>query len=398
MKTQMKVLLHLSYTKQNSFGLCPLMGKITISGKKNSIVQFSTKLKVDSRLWNSTSQRCIGKSNVAIKTNREIEALLLLLRSRFDELSKVNDALTAIDVKNAFQGSEQSQIMLLQLFRNYNDEYKQRVGVNRTHNSLYKYQNTYNLTHEFINAKCKVKDVTLKSLDMLFVEQFDAFLRVDKKQLPNTRRGHIVRLTSVIKTNGLNPFKGYKCEQPIQRQRYLSQDDLNQLMTIKPSTNTRELVRDMFLFSVFTGICYCDIQNLTKEHIKQDKEGNLWIDTIRQKTGTPEKVLLLDIAKEIIAKYNRGERLFPRMTYRSMMKQLKKLAAECGITRNLTFHMARHTFASEICISGGVPIESVSKAMGHKDITTTQRYAKVTYEKIDRDMTMLNRKLNKLYA
>lgn len=157
----------------------------------------------------------------------------------------------------------------------------------------------------------------------------------------------------------------------------------------------------MFLFSVFTGICYCDMRNLTEKNVVQDYEGNLWIETRRQKTGTPENVRLLDIAVKIMEKY-RGMapdgKLFPMLTKESMNIHLKKMAVQCGIDRNLSFHMARHSFASQVCLSLGVPIETVSKAMGHRNISTTQRYAKVTNEKVDHDVTALSHNITGKYT
>ena len=166
-------------------------------------------------------------------------------------------------------------------------------------------------------------------------------------------------------------------------------------------TPNRNFTRDMFLFSVFTGICYCDMRNLTEKNVVQDYEGNLWIETRRQKTGTPENVRLLDIAVKIMEKY-RGMapdgKLFPMLTKESMNIHLKKMAVQCGIDRNLSFHMARHSFASQVCLSLGVPIETVSKAMGHRNISTTQRYAKVTNEKVDHDVTALSHNITGKYT
>lgn len=399
MKTEMKVLLYLKRNEQNSDGLCPLMGKITVKGKTNSTAQFGCKIKVDPAIWNATSQRCTGKSRIAVRTNKEIEALLLLLLARFNELNDLSEIVSAQEVKNTFQGIAAAQATLLKLFQEHNDQYALRVGVNRAANSYYQYQNTYRLLSVFIQTKYKVSDVSVKSLDMLFIENFNTFLKINQQQKVNTIIGHIRRLKSVVYTAvyrgiiNVHPFKDFSPGKAERKQMYLSREELDKLMNTTFDTPNRNFTRDMFVFSVFTGICYCDMRTLTEEHVTKDSSDNLWIETFRQKTGTPENVMLLDIAVNIIEKYrglaNDGK-LFPMLTKESMNTHLKIMAKQCGITRNLHFHIARHTFGSQICIAQGVPIETVSRAMGHKNISTTQRYAKVTHEKIDKDVSLLS--------
>lgn len=398
MKTEMKVLLYLKRNEQSADGLCPLMGKITVKGKTNSTAQFGCKIKVNPDLWNATSQRCTGKSRSAVKTNKEIESLLLRLLACFNELKELSDTVSATEVRNSFQGVASAQVMLLQLFTEHNGQYALRVGVNRAVNTYYQYTNTFRLLSEFIRSRYKVADVTVRSLDGLFIENFDTFLKIDKRQKINTVKGHINRLKSVVYTAvykgviNVHPFKDFSPGIPERKQLYLTRDELDKLMNTTFDTPNRNFTRDMFLFSTFTGICYCDMRKLTEDHIKKDNDGRLWIETFRQKTGTPENVMLLDIAIGIIEKYRglaKEGKLFPMLTKESMNIHLKIMAKQCGINRNLHYHMARHTFGSQVCLAQGVPIETVSRVMGHKNISTTQRYAKVTHEKVDRDISVL---------
>lgn len=406
MKTEMKVLLYLKRNEQSAEGFCPLMGKITVKGKTNSTAQFGCKIKVNPNLWNATSQRCTGKSRPAVKNNKEIESLLLRLLACFNELKDFSDTVSATEVKNAFQGTASAQVMLLQLFTEHNGEYSLRVGVNRSASSYYQYTNTLRLLSEFVLSKYKVADVTVKSLDGLFIENFDTFLKIDKRQKINTIKGHINRLKSVVYMAlhkgviTIHPFKDFSPGKPERKQLYLTREELDKLMNTTFDTPNRNFTRDMFLFSTFTGICYCDMRTLTEEHIKKDHNGRLWIETTRQKTGTPENVMLLDVAIGIIEKYKglaKEGKLFPMLTKESMNIHLKIMAKQCGITRNLHFHLARHTFGSQVCLAQGVPIETVSRAMGHKNISTTQRYAKVTHEKVDRDVAILANEIEGKY-
>ena len=407
MKTEIKVLLYLKRNGQGKDGLCPLMGRIMVKGTVNSVTQFGCKIKVDPKLWNATSQRCTGKSRMAVTTNREIDRMLLLLQRRYNELAEISDDITAAQIRDAFQGMAEKQVTLMGLFRENNEEYALRVGVNRAPNTLYLYKNTYRLVEGFLKERYKVSDIPFKALDESFIEAFELYLRIDRKFQTGTSIGHVQRLKHIaqIAVNRavvpFSPFKDLSPMKPGQKQMYLTREELDKLMGTTFDTPNRNFTRDMFLFSVFTGICYCDMRNLTEKNVVRDYEGNLWIETRRQKTGTPENVRLLDIAVKIMEKY-RGMapegKLFPMLTKESMNIHLKKMAVQCGIDRNLSFHMARHSFASQICLSQGVPIETVSKAMGHRNISTTQRYAKVTNEKVDRDVTALSHEITGKYT
>lgn len=398
MKTELKVLLYLKRNGQDKDGLCPLMGKITIKGETNSTAQFGCKIKVSPTLWNATSQRCTGKSKAAITTNREIENLLLRLRGRFDELCKTSDTVTADNVKTFSQAMASVQLTLMKIISEHNEEYASRVGVNRDKSSYKHYLRLHCLLSEFLKAKYKVSDVPVQQLDLDFIEAFDMYLRIEKKHKPNTRLGFFKCLKAIMNAavrRGIlpyNPFKGYEAEKPEEKIQYLNMDEIKSIMSVQLKKPNQKFTRDMFIFSCFTGICYCDLCNLKRSNLFKAEDGSLWIKTTRQKTGTAENVRLMDIPIRIINKYEgtaTGEKLFPMLTHGSITLHLKKIAALCGIKRNITFHQARHSFASVVCLSLGVPIETVSKVMGHKNITTTQHYAKVTYDKIDRDITHL---------
>lgn len=410
MKTEMKVLLFIKKTEQGDDGKCPIMGKIAIKGESDSIAQFSSKIRVKQGLWNATSQRCTGKSREATGTNREIEALLLLLRSRFNELKETNvpgGTISAANIKNAFQGTASAQATILGVFREYNDEFSLRVGVNRVKSTYGNILNSYKLLAGFIHFKYKVSDIPVKSLDFEFIESYASYLSTQKKFKLSSVQVHTITLKSITRVavqRGLlsvNPFAGFSVKVPESDRRYLTEAELSRLMNTTFISASLNFTRDMFLFSAFTGICYCDMRNLSESNLLVDEDGSLWIDTNRQKTGTQEKVPLLDIAVKLIEKYKSASpdgKLFAMRSLSSMNLHLKKIAKECGIEQSVTYHQARHSFASSVCLSGGIPLESVSKALGHKNISTTQRYAKVTIGKLDMDMTNLHAKIAGKYT
>lgn len=400
MKTEMKVLLYIKRSEKDKDGFSPLMGRITVKGKMNSVSQFACKFKVKVSLWNATSQRCTGKSRLAATTNREIERVLLLVRQRFNELKDIRETVTAEEVRNVFSGMADSQDTIMKLFAEHNADYALRVGVNRAANTYYQYCNTYKILGGFMKEKYRLSDMPIKQVDENFIEDFDMYMRTVSRFKPRTILGHVNRLKCVMMTavfRGIipfSPFKGYKAQKPEFRQMYLTEEELAKFAGMTYDTPNRNFTRDMFLFSCWTGICYCDMRGLTEANIVKAEDGSLWIHTERQKTGTPECVRLMELPLAIIEKYrgmDRNGRLLPMLTKESMNIHLKKMSVMCGINRPLSFHQARHTFGSIICLSQGIPIETVSKIMGHRHITTTQRYAKVTQNKIDSDMGDLSR-------
>ena len=345
------------------------MGRIAVRGKNNSIAQFSCKFKVDVRLWNATAQRCTGKSRMAVMANREIERTLLLLRQRFNELKDIKEVVSAEEVKNAYQGLAESQDTIMKLFAEHNEEYALRVGVNRSATSYYHYTNTYRHLATFLKDKYRLSDMPVKQLDENFIEDFDMYMRTVKRFMPKTILGHVNRLKSVMMLavfRGIipfSPFKGYRPQKPEFKQMYLTEEELGKFANMTYDTPNRNFTRDMFLFSCWTGICYCDMRALTEKNLVKAEDGSLWIHTERQKTGTPECVRLMEIPLAILEKY-------------------KGMDADGKLLPMLTKDI--------ICLSQGIPIETVSKIMGHKHIKTTQRYAKVTQDKIDRDVDRLN--------
>ena len=395
----MKVLLYIKRSVQDKDGFSPLMGRISVRGKVNSIAQFACKFKIDVRLWNATAQRCTGKSKAATMANREIERLLLLLQKRFNELSDIRDIVKAEEVRNVFQGLAETQDTIMKLYAEHNSDYALRVGVNRAASTFYQYRNTCRILGEFLKERYHVSDMPVKQLDENFIEAFDMYMRTTRRFMPRTILGHINRLKSVMMLavfRGIvpfSPFKGYAPQKPVFKQMYLTEDELDRFANTTYDTPNRNFTRDMFLFSCWTGICYCDMRALTEKNLVKAEDGSLWIHTERQKTGTPECVRLMEIPLAILEKYrgmDANGKLLPMLTKESMNIHLKKMAVMCGIDRPISFHQARHTFGSIICLSQGIPIETVSKIMGHKHIKTTQRYAKVTQDKIDRDVDKLN--------
>jgi len=237
------------------------------------------------------------------------------------------------------------------------------------------------------------------------MDAFVYYFRINRKlNLPLVKTKVVMLRKTVLKALRRNlidnlPFGNFHLEKTEVQDRSLSADELDKLITTPLKSRTQRFIRDMFVFSTFTGLSFADLNKLTWKDIVAEDDGSRWISTCRQKTKTAFNVKLLSIPVQIMERYNESaynERIFPIMNLGYMNIGLKRIASNCKIDRTLTFHMSRHTFASQICISQDVPIESVSRMLGHMDIRTTQRYARISNEKIINDMKRLSNKISNI--
>ena len=406
MKTQQANLKVSFYLKKNVThkGHCPVMGRITI-GKE--MVQFSCKLDASPKLWDTRAGRVNGKSDHARAVNREIDKINVAIHAKYSEIVGLKGMATATEVKEAFQGIASSQVGVLELFDEHNSAFEKMVGVNRAIRTWWKYRNAYSHLEKFIGKKYHVKDIPVRQLDISFIEDYDYFLRIDCRQMPNTVLCNITPLRRIINIAikkciiNRDPFSGYSPERPELQHRYLPWEDLSKIMNAPFSRPKLNFTRDMFVFSCFTGLSFSDLYQLTHEQIIKTDDNTMWLMVNRQKTNTPSNVPLLDIPLKIIEKYKglaKNNKVFPMVSCAHTNAYLKEIARECGIRRRLTFHMSRHTFATEICISHGVSLGITSRMMGHCKPATTLIYAQVTQNKVKNDAKRLAKKLKNKYS
>lgn len=399
MKAGLKVHFYLRKTDEKKNGECPVIGKITI-GK--DVAQFSAKVTAKASLWDIVSGRLTGKSKHATGVNTVLDKINVAINTSYRKLQETKSTVTANEVKNAFQGIASQQETLIRYFARHNEEFKKRVGVNRELSTQVQYENSLKHLKRFMSLKCKLSDIPFTQLDFSFIEKYDFYLRVELKLKPNTILGIMRHLRKMIKLaigEGIitrDPFEGYSPERPKAEQKYLTRDELHKIITTPLDHPCRYLTRDMFLFSVFTGLAYRDICNLTEKNIVRASDGVLWIETTRQKTGTPCEIPLMEIPLQILDKYKGlapDGKLLPMQSCGRLNKNLKVIAKLCGLKRKLIFHCGRHTYASEICLSQGVPIETVSRMLGHRDLRSTQIYAKISNNKISEDTDKLEERI-----
>ena len=381
----------------DSAGRCPVMGRLTI-GRSESV--FSAKMLAPLSLW--TSGRAKGKSAGSIEINRRLDELRASALAIYREQSAVRERVTAEEVKCLLLGMAFGQETLLDYFLSYIEHFEQRVGVNRTIKSARTYRCAYEHVERFLLKRFRLSDIPFSALDRSFIDKFDLYLRTERQLAPNTIVLYMSRLHTVINkaiAAGIitaDPFAGYEPPRPERKRRYLTREELRRLMTTPLSVPRLYLVRDLFLFSCYTGISYGDMCRLTAANLETAEDGTVWIKATREKTNVELEIPLLDLPLHLIDKYRdttSDGKLLPMYGNSELNKGLKLLAAVCGIDRKLTFHMGRHTYATEITLSHGVPMETVSRMLGHSRVDTTQIYAQVTDNKIDTDTQSLDKRI-----
>ena len=389
-----KVLLYLKKGEPDKNGKAPIMGRITLN---RTMAQFSCKLSCTPELWNARESRLNGKSRKAVETNEKIERLLLAVHSAFNSLMERKKDFDAAAVRDMFQGNAGIQMTLLKLLDRHNGEMKARVGVDRAPTTLSTYLFTYRTLSEFIKAKFKVSDLAFGQLNEQFIRDYQDFILMEKGHAVDTLRGYLAILKKIcrIAYKEGHSEKYHFCHFKLPKQKEstpkaLSRENFEKLrdLEIPEKRRSHVITRDLFLFACYTGTAYADVVSITRENLFTDEENNLWLKYRRKKTNYLGRVKLLPEALVLIEKYRDDARmtLFPPQDYHTLRANMKSLRLMAGLSQDLVYHTARHSFASLITLEEGVPIETISKMLGHSNIKTTQIYARVTPKRLFEDM------------
>ena len=390
----------LFYVKRQSekHGQVPVMGRITING---TMSQFSCKLTVRSTLWDAKANKASGKSLEAQRLNEKLENIKTNIGKQYQRLCDRDSYVTAEKVRNAFLGMGDDCRLLLQTFDEYLAGFLKRVGKDRTYSSYEDYCKRRRRLASFLEYEYRVKDIAFKELKRDFIEKFVVYLSSVQGMRSGTIHSTIKKLKLMTYTaykNGwiaVDPFAGFYVKAEYAERRYLSASELQAVMDVELPNYRTGINRDAFVFCAFTGLSHSDVAKLTHADIHTDDNGDYWIIDKRQKTGTQFRVKLLPVAEMIYDRYKNlhleGNKVFPiKRYYKTMNMSLRHVARLAGLSFNPTMHVARHTFATTVTLAQGVPLETVSKMLGHKHITTTQIYAQITNDKIGQDMTALS--------
>lgn len=381
--------------KPNKSGRVPILMQLTIGQQTCHI---STKQNILPEKWGD------GKPIGHTREDQAITAVLEEIRTKaynkFLQLQGQNINVTPERLKQALLGKDQVQPRgYVEIFDQWLVEYSKMVGITTSKRTLDKYILVRNRLQDYIASQLGVKDISLEEVTPKFLSNFDNYLRVEY----NMANNHAMKIRQKLRTiykvaidNGWvskNPFSTVKIHfDPVERD-VLTKSELAALIQTDMIFDRLEKMRDVFVFACFTGLAHCDVAGLTKENIITDEAGQVWLKTHRQKTSEVVDIPLLEIPQLIIKKYQGMKelngKLLPTLTNSCSNLYLKEVAVRCGINKTLTFHMARHTFATTVTLSNGVPIESVAKMLGHRNIRTTQIYAKIIKDKLAEDMSKL---------
>jgi site-specific recombinase XerD len=401
MEATISILFYLKRAKINAQGLAPIFQRITINSRRldNSTCKF-----VDPEKWNAETSKMKGTSEEARLINGHLDHLKLKILNVEKNLIKKDIPITFDSYKNELAGKKARERMLIPIFQEHNRKIKELVGQEYAPGTLERYETSLKHTKNFITWKYNISDINIELIDHSFITEYEFYLRSERKCANNTAVKYIKNFHKIINqclANGwLNkdPFSNYKAKVKEVIREFLSEAELEQMINKKFVSERLELVRDIFVFSCFTGLAYIDVKQLTPDNISLGIDGDKWIFKNRQKTDTASKIPLLPMAQHIIDKYAdypvcKNEKcLLPILSNQKMNAYLKEIADVCGIKKDLTFHIARHTFATTITLSNGVPLETVSKILGHTSLKTTQHYAKILDKKISEDMMILKSK------
>ena len=399
-RSTFKVLFYVNGSKEKN-GIVPIMGRVTING---TVAQFSCKQNIPKTLWDVKGNKAKGKSREARDINLALDNIKAQIIKHYQRISDREAFVTAEMVRNAYQGIGSEYETLLKAFDRENEVFKKRVGKDRVMATYRARVRAKNHVAAFIKSFYRRSDMSMLELTPDFIKEFAAYLSTEAGLRNGSIWANCMWLKGVVMKahyNGLiprNPFIQFHISPNVKEREYLTEDELKAVMTHEFADSKLAYIRDIFIFASFTALSFVDIQELTNDNIVE-VNGEKWILSKRHKTKVAFQVKLLDIPLQIVERYRpmqKDNRIFPGLNYWSICKPLKRMIRECGITKSISFHCSRHGFAT-LALSKGMPIESVSRVLGHTNIVTTQLYAKITTQKLDNDLTMFGDKLSKTF-
>lgn len=377
--------------------------RVTLERKRSEINIGRT---VEPDKWNAKSEKMLGRSLEANELNEYIDLMRKKARDIQKGFVEKSETITLEKFVRKFKGEEKDNSkMVLEVFKEHNEQMDRLSGKNISTSTAKRYWTCLNHIEQFINQVYKAEDLRIKDIDHQFITRFEYFLKTKRECNHNSALKYVNNFKKIIRIALANqwmdrdPFYNYKVQFESVEREFLNEEEVKILIEKDLHFDRLKLVRDMFIFSCYTGLAYSDVKKLSTGDITTGIDGGKWIRIKRTKTKSLSSIPLLPIAEEIIVRYQnhpevkKGECILPVLSNQKSNAFLKEIALMCGIKKPLTTHLARHTFATTVTLTNGVPIESVSKMLGHKDLRTTQHYAKIVDRKISDDMKVLREKL-----
>ena len=398
------ILFFIKKSKLLKNGEAPICMRITVNGQRAEI---QIKRSVEVSKWNSQKECTAGKDRKAMELNHYLDTVRTKVLKIHRELEQDGKPITADILKRRYYGEGDSPKMLLEVFREHNRKYRELMGKDYVAGTVLRYERTARYLEELLQKEYGMNDIPLKEINHEFITKFEHYVKTEKSCAQNAAVKYLKNLKKIIKAALVNkwitddPFLEIHFKQTRTNRAFLTEEELGILLKKEFTIPRLQTVRDIFVFCALTGLAFTDVQHLRHDHIIKDGNGEYWIRKAREKTDNMCDIPLLDIPRMILEKYKGHPEcmkkgvLLPVPSNQRMNSYLKEIADTCGITKPLSTHVARHSCATSVLLANGVPIETVSKILGHTNIRTTQIYARITDLKISNDMEMLIQRLNK---
>ena len=402
MKSSFSLLFYLKGKHFEKAVKVPIYLRLTVNGKRSEL---SISRKVDPEKWNAKTGRMRGSGMEAVQLNQYLDMVRAKVNKIHFRLVEEGKPFTALDLKNIYLGKDKEVKMLLVVFDEHNRQMKKLVDKEFALGTWKRYFTTRNHIAEFIRHEYKREDIPVEDVDLKFITRFEHFMKSVKDCNHNSALKYINNFKKIVRMAvahgwiARDPFYNYKIKFKWVDREFLSTEELQRLVDLEIKWPRIDMVRDMFVFCCYTGLAYVDVKKLNQDNLVRNIDGELWIEAKRTKTDTKFSIPLLPTALAILEKYKdhskviNGECVLPVFSNQKANAYLKEIADLCGIKKNLTTHLARHTFATTVTLTNGVPIETVGKMLGHKNLRTTQHYAQIINKKVSEDMAVLKEKL-----
>jgi integrase len=385
-------------------GGLPIYLRITMDGER---AELSTKRYCDDpEKWNTAAGRINGAKEIVKVVNSHLDFMQARVYYIHTELLQRNETVNVQMIKKLLLGVKEAPKMLLEIFRQHNEQVRALIGNGFAPMTFDRYQTSLKHTKEFIKWKYQLPDFEISKLNFEFISDYYFYLRSNRKCGHNTTVKYLKNFKKIVlqcvKKGWLNkdPFYGFNLATKEVQREFLTAEELDLIMSRQLCSERIRIVRDVFLFSCYTGLAYADVKKLSYSDITIGIDGQKWIYSKRQKTETPFRIPLLPVPLQILERYKdhpvrvAEDKALPVCSNQKLNDYLKEIGDMCGIKKRFTFHMARHTFATTITLNNDVPIETVSKLLGHKNLKITQHYAKTLDRKVSNDMMTLRQKLD----
>jgi len=395
------LLFYVKRAKIDSNGKAPIYVRITVDGIRSEL---SIKRSVEIERWNTEAGKVKGNSEEVKSINTYIDVVRNKIYDHHKRLIDANKKVTAEAIKNSFLGIGEKEKTLVSIFQYHNKQVKALIGKEFAAGTHERYETVLRLLQLFLEKEYKVKDIAISDINHKFITDLEFYLKTERNNNHNTAIKYIKNFKKIVRialANGWidkDPFSNFKATVKDVEREFLTEEEIQTLVSKDLHVNRLDQVRDIFVFNCFTGLAYADVKKLSDADIVIGIDGSKWIKTNRTKTDVKSSIPLLPTALAILEKYknnpvaNNVNKLLPVLSNQKMNAYLKEIATICKIEKNFSTHLARHTFATTVTLTNGVSLETVSKMLGHKSIKTTQHYAKIVDRKVSDDMMILKQK------